>query len=202
MFTGIVREIGGIETLDVRAAGARIAIRAPGAAARTKIGDSLAVNGVCLTAVDVTGDLVSFDAVPETLERTTLGHLARDAQVNVEPALRAGEPLGGHLVQGHVDGVARVRSLEPEGDGARLTVELPPAVARLSVEKGSITLDGVSLTIADLGEGWIAIALVPHTLAETTLGRLQPGDELNVEADVVAKHVERLLGDGPGGGHG
>ncbi len=200
MFTGIVREIGGVETLDVRSAGARIAVRAPAAAARTKIGDSVAVNGVCLTAVDVTGDLVSFDAVPETLSapRSDGSHPLPRSTSSLP--LRAGEPLGGHLVQGHVDGVARVRSLEPEGDGARLTVELPPAVARLSVEKGSVTLDGVSLTIADLGEDWIAIALVPHTLAETTLGRLRPGDELNVEADVVAKHVERLLGDRPGGG--
>jgi riboflavin synthase len=202
MFTGIVREIGRVETLDVRPAGARIAIRAPGAAARTKPGDSVSVNGVCLTAVEAEDGLIRFDAVPETLARTTLGRLAPDAEVNVEPALRAGEPLGGHLVQGHVDGVARVRSLEPEGDGARLTVELPPDVARLSVEKGSITLDGVSLTIAALGEGWVAIALVPHTLAETTLGRLEPGDELNAEADVVAKHVERLLGDGGLGGLG
>ena len=196
MFTGIVREIGRVETVDVRPAGARIGIRAPEAAARTARGDSVSVNGVCLTAVEVTDGVVRFDAVPETLSRTTLGRLAPDAEVNVEPALRAGEPLGGHIVQGHVDGVARVRSLEQEGDGARLTVELPPEIAHLSVEKGSITLDGVSLTIAALGEGWVAIALVPHTLAETTLGRLEPGDELNAEADVVAKHVERLLGDG------
>jgi riboflavin synthase len=193
MFTGIVREIGRVEALDVKPSGARIAIRAPEAAARTKPGDSVAVNGVCLTAVEAADGVVRFDAVPETLARTTLGRLTADAEVNVEPALRAGEPLGGHLVQGHVDGVARVRSIEPEGDGARLTVDLPPAIARLSVEKGSIALDGVSLTIADLGPGWVAIALVPHTLAETTLGRLEPGDELNAEADVVAKHVDRLL---------
>ncbi len=113
--------------------------------------------------------------------------------MNVEPALRAGEPLGGHIVQGHVDGIGRVRSFEPEGEGARLTVELPPAISRLSVEKGSITLDGVSLTVADLGPGWVAIALVPHTLTATTLGALEPGDEVNVETDVLAKHVDRLL---------
>ncbi len=194
VFTGIVQEIGTVELAEATAAGGlRLALRAPETAARTASGDSVAVSGVCLTAVESNDGTIAFDAVPETLDRTTLSRLEPGARINVEPALRAGEPLGGHLVQGHVDCVGRVRSLEPEGDGARLTVELPPAVARLSVEKGSITLDGVSLTIADLGEDWVAIALVPHTLAATTLGRLKPGDELNAEADVVAKHVNRLL---------
>jgi riboflavin synthase len=151
------------------------------------------VNGVCLTATAADGGALSFDAVPETLERSSLGRLAPGAAVNVEPALRAGEPLGGHVVQGHVDGVARVVSVEPEGDGSRLTLELPADLARYAVEKGSIAIDGVSLTIAALDSTRISIALVPHTLEATTLGRLEPGHEVNVEADVLAKHVERLL---------
>ncbi len=193
MFTGIVRELGTVEAVDATAYGARLRIQAPEAAARTALGDSVAVNGVCLTAVEADNGTIAFDAVPETIGRTTLARLEPGARVNIEPALRAGEPLGGHIVQGHVDGVGRVRALEPEGEGARLTVELPAEIARLSVEKGSITLDGVSLTIAALGPDWVAIALVPHTLAATTLGALGPGDEVNVEADVLAKHVDRLL---------
>jgi riboflavin synthase len=193
VFTGIVRELGTIETFEASPAGVRLTIRAPETAARTGVGDSISVNGVCLTATAADGGALSFDAVPETLERSSLGRLAPGAAVNVEPALRAGEPLGGHVVQGHVDGVARVVSVEPEGDGSRLTLELPADLARYAVEKGSIAIDGVSLTIAALDSTRISIALVPHTLEATTLGRLEPGHEVNVEADVLAKHVERLL---------
>ncbi len=193
MFTGIVSEIGTVESIETRSNGARLRISAPEAADRTKLGDSVSVSGVCLTAVATEDGAIAFDAVPETIARTTLGRLAPGARVNVEPALRAGEPLGGHIVQGHVDGLGRVRELVPEGDGARLTVELHDEMARLAVEKGSITLDGVSLTIAAIGPGWISIALVPHTLAATTLGALGPGDQVNVESDVLAKHVDRLL---------
>lgn len=196
MFTGIVRELGTVAAVESREGGARLRILAPRTAAGTTVGDSVAVDGVCLTATapPTPGGELTFDAVPETLARSTLGHLAPGDPVNLEPALRAGEPLGGHVVQGHVDGVAQVTAVAPEGDGARLTVELTPALERLCVEKGSIALAGVSLTIAALAPGSrIEIALVPHTLAETTLGRLRPGDEVNVEADVLAKHVARLL---------
>ena len=197
VFTGIVREVGTVEAVETREGGARLTVRAPRTAAGTQTGDSVAVNGVCLTATAPprADGALAFDAVPETLSRSTLGRLAAGARVNLEPALRAGDALGGHIVQGHVDGLARVTALEPEGDGARLTADLPPPLARLCVEKGSIALDGVSLTIAELGPGpgMIAVALVPHTLAETTLGRLAPGDEVNVEADILAKHVARLL---------
>jgi riboflavin synthase len=193
VFTGIVRELGRVESVDATAGGARLTIHAPETAARTALGDSVSVNGVCLTATAAGDGTLAFDAVPETLARSTLGSLAPGAPVNLEPALRAGEPLGGHVVQGHVDGVARVVSLEPEGDGARLTLELPGGLARYAVEKGSVTIDGVSLTVAGLDGGRIAIALVPHTLSATTLGSLTPGDEVNVEADILAKHVERLL---------
>ncbi|MCI0636478.1 MAG: riboflavin synthase [Actinobacteria bacterium] len=194
MFTGIVRELGTVESLDGGPAGVRLRLRAPATAATSRVGDSVALSGVCLTVTDVVGEVLAFDAVPETLSRSTLGRLRPSAAINVEPALRAGEPLGGHIVQGHVDGIGRVRSLEPDGDGKRLSVEAAPEILRYCVEKGSIAIEGVSLTVARLDEGSVAIALVPHTLAATTLGRLQPGDEVNLEVDVLAKYVERLVG--------
>ena len=169
--------------------GSRLSVESSLAAA---IGDSVSVNGCCLTVVDGDRRTLAFDAVPETLARTALGRLDAGAAVNLEPALRAGEPLGGQYVQGHVDGVGRVRSLEPEGGGARMWVDPPAELLRYCVEKGSIAVDGVSLTIADLDEEGFAVALVPHTLAATTLGTLEPGSEVNLEADVLAKYVERL----------
>ena len=194
VFTGIVRELGRVESLNGEPAGLRLRVAAPMTASSTAAGDSVAVNGVCLTAVDVEGGVLAFDAVPETLRRSSLSRLAEGRSVNVEPAVRAGEPLGGHIVQGHVDGVGRVLRLEPEGDGARLAVEAPEELLRYVVEKGSITVEGVSLTIAALAPDSFEIALVPHTLTATTLGSLVPGDEVNLEVDVLAKYVERLLG--------
>ncbi|MGZ4380281.1 MAG: riboflavin synthase [Gaiellaceae bacterium] len=193
MFTGIVRERGRVASIVGGADGARLRVVAPQTAAQTVVGDSVAINGVCLTATAVTDGELAFDAVAETLRRTSLGRLEPGAEVNLEPALRAGEPLGGHIVQGHVDGVGRVRSLEPAGDGAELTVEAAPEILRYCVEKGSITVDGVSLTVASLAGDAFSIALIPHTLAETTLSRLVPGDEVNLEVDVLAKYVERLV---------
>lgn len=192
MFTGIVRERGRVDRLDVGPGGARLRVRGPATAALTAIGDSVAVNGCCLTAVEVADGAVSFDAVPETLARTALRRLAEGAEVNLEPALRAGDPLGGHYVQGHVDGVGEVRSVAPEGEGVRLTVAAPPAVIRYCVEKGSIAVDGVSLTVAAVEADAFQVALIPHTLAGTTLSLLAPGDPVNLEADVLAKYVERL----------
>ena len=173
--------------------GIRLGLSAPGTAAEVAVGDSVAVNGCCLTVVEVDADGIAFDAVPETLRRASLGRLRRGQDVNLEPALRAGDPLGGHYVQGHVDGVGRVRSAEPEGDGLRVWVDAPVDVLRYCVEKGSVAVDGVSLTIAALDSSGFAVALVPHTLAETTLASLEPGDEVNLEADVLAKYVERLV---------
>lgn len=193
MFTGIIRELGRVEAVAGGDEGVRLTVRAPQTAALARVGDSVAVNGVCLTATAAADGLLAFDAVPETLRRTALGRLAPGRDVNVEPALRAGEPLGGHLVQGHVDGVGTVRSLAAEGDGARLEVEAPAEVLRYCVEKGSIAVEGVSLTIAALTPVAVEIALVPHTLAATTLGGLGPGDAVNLEVDVLAKYVERLL---------
>jgi riboflavin synthase alpha subunit len=193
VFTGIVRERGRVVSFEGDGTGARLQLEAPGAAAQAAIGDSVAIAGVCLTVVAVEGDELSFDAVAETLDRSSLGRLRAGDDVNVEPALRVGEPLGGHYVQGHVDGVGRVRAVTPEGDGVRMSFDAPEAVGRYCVEKGSVAVEGVSLTIAEVDDGGFAVALVPHTLAETTLGALQPGDEVNLEADVLAKYVEKLV---------
>jgi riboflavin synthase len=180
MFTGIVRERGTVVSFD----GSRLVVDARTEAA---VGDSVAIAGVCLTVVEHNGAGLAFDLVPETVGRTTLAGLTPGARVNVEPALRAGEPLGGHIVQGHVDGVGQVRSV-----GEPVWIDAPPEVLRYCVEKGSIAVDGTSLTVALVDDDGFAVALIPHTLAETTLGALEPGDEVNLEVDVVAKYVERL----------
>jgi riboflavin synthase len=193
VFTGIVRELGRVESVEGGEQGVRLRLRAPETARATHVGDSVALNGVCLTATEVDGSVLSFDAVPETISRSALGRLEAGAPVNVEPALRAGEPLGGHIVQGHVDGVGAVRSAEPEGEGVRLAIDVPPDLLRYCVEKGSLTVDGVSLTVAALDANGVEIALVPHTLAVTTLGTAGRGDSVNLEVDVLAKYVERLL---------
>ena len=192
MFTGIVRERGRVVVAEPNSGGLRLRIEAAETAAEAKPGDSIAIAGCCLTATTVEDGNLEFDAVAETISRTNLGRLAAGAEVNLEPALRAGEPLGGHFVQGHVDGLARVRSLEQDGEGARLRLELAPELLRYCVEKGSLTVDGVSLTIAALSDDGVEIALVPFTLRETTLSALSPGDEVNVEVDVLAKYAERL----------
>lgn len=193
MFTGIVRELGTVVSADERGVGRALVVRAPAAAANTALGDSVSINGCCLTVESVDGEQVAFHAVAETLTRTTLGRLRADDRVNVESAVRAGDPLGGHYVQGHVDGVGRVQSVEAEGEGLRVFVEAPDDVLRYCVEKGSVTIDGVSLTVAELAEDAFAVALVPHTLEATTLSELAPGREVNLEADVLAKYVERLI---------
>jgi riboflavin synthase len=197
VFTGIVRERGRVAAVAGGADGVRLEVYAPETAARTAVGDSVSVDGCCLTAVAVADGRLAFDAVPESLRRTALAELEAGAAVNLEPALRAGEPLGGHYVQGHVDGVGRVRSVEPEGDGARLWVDAPPDLLRYCVEKGSVAVQGVSLTIAELDDDGFAIALVPHTLEATTLGSLAAGAAVNLEADVLAKYVERLVTAAP-----
>jgi riboflavin synthase len=193
MFTGLVREIGTVLDIAGGERAMRLTVTAPATAHAAHVGDSVAIDGCCLTVVETAGDAFSFDAVPETLARTTLGTLAPGARVNLEPALRAGEPLGGHMVQGHVDGVARVRSVDAEGDGRRLWFDPPAGLLRYLVEKGSVSLGGVSLTVAEVDDAGFAVALVPHTLAVTTMGGLQAGDPVNVEVDVLAKYVEKLL---------
>jgi riboflavin synthase len=195
MFTGIVREIGVVVERSGGADGIRLVVEAPATAPSIDLGGSVAINGVCLTAIAVTPPTLAFDAVPETVSRTALERLAAGGRVNVEPALRAGEPLGGHIVQGHVDGVGQVQSVEWDGDGLRVFVAAPPEILRYCVEKGSITVDGVSLTIAELAVDAFAVALVPHTLQATTFADLAPGRAVNLEVDVIAKYVERLLPD-------
>jgi len=192
VFTGIVRERGRVAAAELNGDGLRLRVEAAETASTAAPGDSVSVSGVCLTVTAATNGSLAFDAVPETIARTNLGRLAAGSRVNLEPALSAGEPLGGHFVQGHVDGTARVGRLEPEGAGARLTLALPPDLLRYCVEKGSIALDGVSLTIAALRSDGIEIALVPFTLEHTTLAAAAPGDELNVEVDLLAKYAERL----------
>jgi riboflavin synthase len=181
MFTGIVQERARVASFDC----GRLVVETRVAA---EIGDSIAVDGVCLTVAEHANSRLSFDVMPETLARAK----PFGPEVNLETALRAGDPLGGHYVQGHVDGVGHVRANEPEGDSRRLTIEAPLEILRYCVEKGSIAVDGVSLTIAGLAEDAFAIALVRHTLEATTLGRLEQGDEVNLEVDVLAKYVERL----------
>ena len=182
MFTGLVREVGSVDAWE----GGRLVVAC---STEASLGDSVALDGVCLTVVGAEPGRLAFDVVPETLDRVKPFR----RRVNVEPALRAGEPLGGHYVQGHVDGVGTVTRVAPEGDGTRLAVAAP-ALERYLVEKGSITVDGVSLTVAALTEAGFEVALIPHTLEATTLGELAPGDEVNLEVDVLAKYVEKLLG--------
>jgi riboflavin synthase len=196
VFTGIVRELGSVDVVEGSGEGLRLVVRAPKTAATTGVGDSVAIDGCCLTATAVEGDTLTFDAVPETVSRTTLAGLRSGARVNVEPALRAGDPLGGHYVQGHVDAVGRVQSVEAEGLGLRVFVEAPQGVLRYCVVKGSITVDGVSLTVAELADDAFGVAIVPHTIEATTLSALRPGQSVNLEVDVLAKYVERLLAGG------
>jgi riboflavin synthase len=181
VFTGIVHERGRVVSFE----GGQLVVET---SVHAGIGDSVAIDGVCLTVVGGDPKTLAFDVVAETAARAK----PFGAEVNVEPAVRAGEPLGGHYVQGHVDAVGRLRSLEPEATGRRAWIEAPPDVIRYCVEKGSIAVDGVALTVAALEDGAFAVALVPHTLDRTTLGVLEVGDEVNLEADIVAKYVEKL----------
>jgi riboflavin synthase len=189
MFTGLVREVGTVASM----VDGRLVIDAPETARGAQLGDSVAIDGVCLTVVACGDSSLSFDAVPETLSRTALGTLDQGSRVNLEPALRAGDPLGGHYVQGHVDGVGAVRSVEAEGDGRRVSFAAPAALLRYIVEKGSIAVQGTSLTVAAVDEAGFEVALIPHTLEATTLGALVPEQPVNLETDVLAKYVEKLL---------
>ena len=188
MFTGIVIEQGVVEH-----APPQLVLRAPQVAADVAIGDSVAVDGCCLTVTAADGPRLQFDAVPETLRRTTLGGFAPGSTVNLEPALRAGDRMGGHVVQGHVDGVGELVSAEPEGDAVNLTFAAPEPVLRYVIEKGSITVNGVSLTVTGFDEATFSVSIIPHTREVTNLGGLEPGDRVNLEADIFGKYVERLL---------
>jgi riboflavin synthase len=194
MFTGIVEELGRVASLDAT----RLRVRCSTVRTDVAPGASIAVNGVCLTVVEDDGDALSFDLSEETIRRTALGRLAAGAAVNLERPATLETRLGGHLVQGHVDGVGRVASFEPDPEGgAWLEVVAPADLARYLVEKGSVTVDGVSLTVAGLDGDRFAVALIPHTLAVTTFGSVRPDDPVNLEVDVIAKYVERLLEGAP-----
>ena len=190
MFTGIVRERGRVASMQQEPEGLRLEIDAPATASALGVGDSVSISGACLTATAVANGRFSVTAVAETLDRTTIGRLAPEEEVNLETATRAGDPLGGHFVQGHVDAVGRIASV----DNGRVWVEAAPEILRYCVEKGSIAVDGVSLTIAAIRDDAFEVALIPHTLDVTTLGAVEPGDEVNLEVDVLAKYVEKLIG--------
>jgi riboflavin synthase len=192
MFTGIVKELGGVEAVESSSEGARLRISAALASDLSQ-GDSVAVSGACLTATSVTGGTFEADVMHQTLELTTLGQLEPGSNVNLELPLRADDRLGGHVVQGHVDGTATVVEITDDGFAKRLRVELPAELLPYVVERGSIALEGVSLTVAGLDDPIVEVSLIPETLERTTLGGLEPGDRLNVECDVLARYVRRQL---------
>ncbi len=191
MFTGLVQDLGTVESVDSGEDGARIRI-ATVTAGEISSGDSVAVNGVCLTATAVDSTGFETEAMNQTLDVTALGELEVGARVNLELAMKASDRLGGHIVQGHADGIGEVISVEGDGFARRLRLRLGPGLARYVVEKGSIAVSGVSLTVSALGDDWAEVSLIPETLERTNLGGVAAGDRLNVECDVVAKYVERL----------
>jgi riboflavin synthase len=194
VFTGIIQTTGRIDRRTASGgAGARLAISTPRPLPGLAIGESIGVNGACLTVVSRQGRRFTVDVSPETLKRTTLGRLAPGTRVNLERALRMGDRLGGHIVQGHVDGVGRLEAITPDGDWVVYRFSTPRTLSPYLVEKGSIAVDGVSLTIADCRGPSFSTALIPHTLAETTLGELEPGGSVNLEADVLLKQIEAML---------
>ena len=192
MFTGLIQEVGRVGAIERSPDGARLVVES-GLAVGLAGGDSVAINGACLTVVETTPAGFAVEAMNQTLEMTSLGSLTGGDPVNLEPALTAGQPLGGHLVQGHVDGVGTVASVEPDGFSRRLSVELPEGAARYVIEQGSITIQGVSLTVTAVGEDRAGVALIPETLERTNLGGLEPGDPVNVELDVIARYVEKMV---------
>ena len=193
MFTGIIEELGTVASVDGDERGVRLQVAAPKLAALAGIGDSISVSGCCLTVVEVGAGALAFEAMPETLRRSALADLAPGSRVNLEDALRAGEPYGGHLVQGHVDGVGTLAARVGDGISERFRISAPAHVLRYLIEKGSVTVSGISLTVAELHEDGFTVALIPHTLAVTTLGGLAVGDQVNLEADLIARYVERLV---------
>ncbi len=193
MFTGIVETLGTVTAIEPREGSMALEIEAPGIAASAGVGDSVAVNGGCLTVTQRSGNRLRFEAVRETLDRTALGGLDVGARVNLERALCAGDRMDGHIVQGHVDGTGRVARFDREGDDVRLFIDCDAGIADSLVEKGSVTIDGVSLTVVGVRDEGFDVALIPHTLTVTTLGERAPGDRVNLEVDVLGKYVKRFL---------
>jgi len=193
MFTGIVEEMGAVTAVEKTLAGTRLTILAATVLSDLKIGDSVSINGTCLTVVTKGERNFAVEVSPETLSVTTLGHLTTGAPVNLERAMKLNERIGGHLVAGHVDGVGTIRDRHQEGNAIFFTIEAPHEILRYCVVKGSITVDGISLTVNDVTEKGFSVAIIPHTAKVTTLGLKQPGDSVNLEADLIGKYVERLL---------
>jgi len=193
MFTGIVEEMGAVTAVEKTLAGTRLTILAATVLSDLKIGDSVSINGTCLTVVTKGERNFAVEVSPETLSVTTLGHLTTGAPVNLERAMKLNERIGGHLVAGHVDGVGTIRGRHQEGNAIFFTIEAPHEILRYCVVKGSITVDGISLTVNDVTEKGFSVAIIPHTAKVTTLGLKQPGDSVNLESDLIGKYVERLL---------
>ena len=193
MFTGLVEGVGRVAAIDRSQDGARITVETP-LVSELRAGESIAVNGVCLSASALEDGWFAADAMNETLSRTSLGDLAPGASVNLELPMRAGDRLGGHVVQGHVDGVGTVAAVAADGFARRIQIEASPGVLRYVIEKGSIAVDGVSLTVAGLDNRSFTVSLIPDTLQRTNLGRAETGDRVNLEVDVLAKYVEKLMG--------
>jgi riboflavin synthase len=193
MFTGIVEERGTVASIEQLTNAARVAIRGSVVLSDVRAGDSIAVNGVCLTVVDLGPDFFTADVMEETLKRSSLDAVAAGSEVNLERAARLDSRLGGHLVQGHVDGTGEVLAIEPDAHWTAMRISLPADLGRYVVEKGSITVDGVSLTVVAVDDEAFSVSLIPTTLAETTLGSRQVGDRVNLEVDAIAKYVERLM---------
>jgi riboflavin synthase len=193
VFTGLIAEMGVVEGVEAGAGGARLRIRTA-LAGELSAGESVAVNGACLTAAAVNGEVIEADVMNQTLEQTSLGPLRAGDRVNLELPLRAGDRLGGHLVQGHVDGTGEVASVTEDGFARRLGIEVPEGLRRYVVERGSVAVDGVSLTVSELTDSGFEVSLIPETLERTTLGAAGEGTRVNLELDVIARYVERLVG--------
>jgi riboflavin synthase len=197
VFTGIVEELGEIVRIDVAGNSARITVRGPLVTGDAARGDSIAINGVCLTVTGMQDGEFSADVMGETLDHSSLGELRPGASVNLERPMRLDGRLGGHIVQGHVDGTGTIMARQPAGDWETMRISMPASLARYVVLKGSVAVDGISLTVSGLGDdaggSWFEVSLIPETLARTTLGRKQPGEVVNIEVDMIAKYVERLL---------
>jgi riboflavin synthase len=199
VFTGIVEELGEVTAVETLGDASRFRLRGPLVTEGAKHGDSIAVNGVCLTVVETADGEFTADVMAETLHRSSLGALTTGSRVNLERPMAVGDRLGGHIVQGHVDGTGTVLARTPSENWEIVKISLPAGLSRYVVEKGSITVDGVSLTVVEAGREHFTVSLIPTTLGLTTLGLKQPGDPVNLEVDVIAKYVERLVGDRNGG---
>ncbi|MEW6026762.1 MAG: riboflavin synthase [Planctomycetota bacterium] len=212
MFTGIVQQIGHVLKASKKGSLLQLAVKIPARPdgrsggpslnKQVKIGDSIAINGVCLTVTSMKSDSFTFDVMAETVKRSTLGSLKTGNKVNTELAILSGEPFGGHFVQGHVDTVGKISSITKQGSNYLMQIACPPETAKLIIEKGSVAIDGVSLTAFDIGSGRFSIALIPHTLKATILGVKKVGDKVNIEADMLGKYIQKLIPQKPySGGH-